>query len=117
MKAFTIAGLIAINLSAIVLSYIGFEWSANSSNWRGFFTGQVVGNLAGFVGVLALTFLLRFIPLHFATAISMGVGFVLVQVIAAHLVFHETVSTGHWLGVALIAGGILLISFSRAHGS
>jgi len=46
----------------------------------------------------------------------MGIGFILVQVIAARLVFHETVTRGHWFGVALIVGGIILISFGQTHG-
>ena len=117
MKALTIAALIAINLSGIVLSNIGFKWAANSSDWRGFLTGQIIGNLAGFSGVVTLTILLRIVPLHIAAAISMGAGFILVQLIAARMVFHESLATGQWFGIALIAGGIVLVSLNRVHGT
>jgi multidrug transporter EmrE-like cation transporter len=116
LKPLAIVVLALVNLGATVLSQIGLKWAANSQNWHGFITGQVVGNLAGFVGVIALTLLLRFVPMHLAMAISMGFGFVLVQVVAAHWVFHEALQIEQWLGVGLVAIGIIVISYgSRNH--
>lgn len=118
MKPLAIVALALVNLGSVVLSQIGFKWAANSQEWRGFITGQVVGNLAGFVGVITLTLLMRYIPMHLVTAISMGLGFVLVQVVAAHWVFHEKLHDEYWLGMALVAVGIMVISFSsRRHAT
>ena len=112
LKPIVIVALALVNLGAVVLSQIGFKWAANSQDWRGFVSGQIIGNLAGFVGVLTLTLLMRYVPMHLATAISMGLGFVLVQVVAAHWLFHEPLQVGQWLGIALVAIGIIVISFS-----
>jgi len=73
----------------------------------------VVGNLTGFAGVLAFTFLLKFVPLHLAYGILTGAGFVMVQVVAARLFFHERITDIQWLGVALVALGIFLIALGR----
>lgn len=96
-----------------VASSIGFKLSAASSGWQGFLAWQVVGNLAGFAGVLALTFLLKLVPLHLAYGVLMGTGFVMVQVVAARLFFHERITGIQWAGVALVALGIFLIALGR----
>ena len=80
-------GLILMNLAFVLLSNIGFKWSALSTGWQGFLRGQLAGNLAGFLAVLTFTSLLRLIPLHVAYAISAGLGFVLVQVVGVHPIF------------------------------
>jgi len=108
-----IAGLVLSNLAFTVLSNVGFKWSALSTDWRGFITWQVVGNLAGFLSVLAFTALLRLISLHLAFAVTAGLGFLAVQVIGAHLIFHESVTRGQWLGIVLITGGIALVALAR----
>jgi len=100
-------------MACVVTSNIGLKLSAASGNWRGFLAWQAVGNLTGFMGVLAFTLLLKFIPLHIAYAITAGFGFVLVQVVAAHLFFHERITPSQWAGVALVALGIILISLRR----
>jgi len=105
-----IVGLISINLAFYVLSSVGFKWSATSAHWRGFLWWQVWANVAGFLGVLALTGLLRMSPLHQAHGITRGLGFVLVQVVAARVLLGEAVSLAAWLGSGLIAAGIVLIS-------
>ncbi len=96
-------------MACVVTSNIGAKLSAASAGWRGFLAWQVVGNLAGFLGVLAFTLLLKFIPLHLAYGVGAGLGFVLVQVIAARLFFHEHITLIQWVGVALVALGILFI--------
>jgi len=113
MKTLAIAGLILVNISFTVVSNVGLEWSAASNRLRGFLWWQVVGNVAGFLGVLAFTFLLRFIPLHLAYAFTAGLGFVAVQFFGAHLVCGEAITTSQWLGMALIAGGVVIVSLDR----
>lgn len=114
MRTLGIAGLILLNVVFNVIANVGFKWSALSGRLREFLTWQVVGNVSGFLAVLSLTFVMRFVPLSLALAFSWGVGFIAIQVIGAHFIFHEAVTSLQWLGVAFIAGGLVLISLGRA---
>jgi len=113
MRNLVIISLVLAYLVMAVVANVSFKRSAGSSDWRGFLQWQVVGNVAGFCSVLSLTGLLRYIPLHLAYTFTMGLGFVAVQVFGARLIFHEAITTGQWMGTALIAGGIVLVSLSR----
>ena len=113
MKPVLIPILTAINLLCFLLSNVSFKWSAMSADARGFLRWQIIGNIAGFISVLSLTALLKFIPLHHANAITVGFGFMLVQVIGAHSIFHEPVSRVGWTGAGLILAGIALISLGK----
>jgi multidrug transporter EmrE-like cation transporter len=106
--------LIAVNVLCILLSNVSFKWSAMSRDWKAVLRWQLVGNIAGFTGVLSLTALLRFMPLHQASGITIGLGFVLVQVIGGHLIFHEPVSRAGWTGAGLIAAGIALVCWAKS---
>lgn len=103
----------ALNIAMVVVSNVSFKLSALSANWRGFLAWQIAGNLAGFASVLSLTFLLKQLPLSTAYALSAGLGFVLVEVVGARLIFHEAISTAQWLGVLLVTVGIVLIFQGR----
>lgn len=113
METLAIAGLILTNLFFTVTSNVGFKWSAASRGLRDFLWWQVVGNVAGFLGVLSFTFLLRLIPLYMAYAFTAGLGFVSVQVIGARLIFGEAITASQWLGIALIASGVVLVSLGQ----
>lgn len=113
MRTLKVALLIGTVLSTFVLSSMGFKWAAISQEWRGFLRGQVVGNLSGLANVLALTFLIRELSLHQAYAINAGLGFLLVEVVAAGLIFHEALGVGQWLGSLLVCGGVLMITLWR----
>lgn len=105
----TPVALIGGNLIFNIVANAGFKLSASSSTWRGFLIWQIVGNLAGLVTVLTLTGLLRFVPLHVAFPVTMGLAVLGVQVIAAGLFFHEAISPGQWLGTLFVVCGIVLI--------
>lgn len=105
-----ILSLILANLAFNVGSNASFKAAALSSSWRGFLTWQVVGNLAGFITVLSLTALLRYIPLHVAFTITTGLAVLGVQLFASTAVFHERVTPVHWLGTILVVAGIALVS-------
>ena len=111
MKTLAIAGLILTYIFFTVVSNVGFKRSAASSGPHDFLRWQVVGNVAGFLSVLALTGLLRFIPLYLASAFTIGLGFVAVQFFGAHLVFREAITTSQWLGITLIAMGVVVVSW------
>lgn len=101
--------LIVVHFSFNIISAAGFKLSAQSSNLKAFLLWQLVGNLAGFVTVLALTGLLRYIPLSVAYPVTTGLAVIGVQVVTAGYFFHEPISHRQWLGVLLIVGGILLV--------
>lgn len=105
--------LVAANLLFNIVAQAGFKVSASSPNWRGFLFWQVVGNLAGFITVLTLTGLLRFIPLSIAYPLTVGLAIVGVQVAAARWLFRETITPVQWLGTLLIALGIVLVCRGR----
>jgi len=104
-----IVALFALNFLFTIMANASFRLSAMSPSWRAFLAWQVVGNLAGFVTVLTLTGLLRYIPLHVAYPVATGLGIIGVQVVAASVVFHEPISVSQWMGSALVITGILLI--------
>ena len=108
-NAAVLLALVGGNLLFNIVANASFKLSAASPGWRGFLTWQVIGNLAGLITVLALTGLLRFIPLHAVFPITTGLAVIGVQVVAAQLLFHEPISAAQWLGTLLVVCGIVLI--------
>jgi multidrug transporter EmrE-like cation transporter len=101
--------LFSANLLFNVIANASFKSSVTNPTWRSFLTWQVIGNTAGFITVLTLTGLLRFIPLHVAFPVTTGMTVIGVQVLAARLLFHEQISPAQWLGTFLVVIGIMLI--------
>jgi undecaprenyl phosphate-alpha-L-ara4N flippase subunit ArnE len=101
--------LILFNLAFNILANASFRVSAMSATWRGIITWQVVGNLAGFITVITLTWLLRYLPLSIAFPLTTGLAILGVQLVAAIWLFHEPVSERQWLGTLAIVAGIWLI--------
>ena len=104
-----ILGLLILNLVFNILSNAAFKVSALSPNWRGILTWQVIGNLAGFITVLTLTAMLRYMPLSIAFPLTTGLTIVGVQVVAAHFYFHEPISYTQWWGTLLITLGVFFV--------
>jgi len=101
--------LIIVNLAFNVLSNASFRLSAMSENWRGMLSWQVVGNLAGLVTVITLTWLLKYMPLSIAFPLTTGLTVLGVQMIAASWIFNEPISQHQWLGTLAVVVGIWLI--------
>jgi len=101
--------LFSANLLFNIIANASFKFSVTNPTWRSFLTWQVIGNIAGFITVLTLTGLLRFIPLHVAFPVTTGMTVIGVQVLAARLLFHEQISPAQWLGTFLVVIGIMLI--------
>ena len=101
--------LIGGNLLFNIIANASFKLSAASPTTRGFLLWQLAGNLAGFITVLALTGLLRFLPLRVAYPVTTGLAVIGVQVVAVRLFFHEPVSVTQWLGTLFVVLGIVLI--------
>jgi multidrug transporter EmrE-like cation transporter len=104
-----IVGLLFLNLVFNILGNASFKLSALAANWKGLVGWQVVGNLAGFITVLTLTGLLRYLPLHVAQPMVQGLAILGVQIVAARIFFHEAISPTQWIGMVVIIAGILLI--------
>jgi len=115
VKTTWLAGLILLNIVLQMVANLGFKWSALSDKLKEFLTWQVVGNVSGFMGVLVLTFVMRFLPLSQALAYSWGLGFVATEVIGARLILNETITVMQWVGVLLITGGVVLVSLGKAN--
>lgn len=101
--------LIIVNLAFNILSNASFRLSAMSGNWRGMLSWQVVGNLAGLVTVITLTWLLKYMPLSIAFPLTTGLTVLGVQMVAASWIFNEPISQRQWLGTLAVAVGIWLI--------
>ena len=100
-----------------LLCYLVFVTSANvflklSADANGvwlFIAMQAAGNLAGFVGILAYTGLMRTLPLHIAFPLTRGHVVLGVQLAAALLVFHEVFRLTEAAGAGLVTAGIILV--------
>jgi multidrug transporter EmrE-like cation transporter len=104
-----VVGMIVLNLIFNVISNASFKLSALAPTWRGVLIWQVVGNLTGLVTVIALTILLRHMPLSIAFPLTTGLAVLGVQVFASKWYFHEPTSSVQWLGALLIVAGIFLV--------
>jgi multidrug transporter EmrE-like cation transporter len=109
MRHIYVLTLIVFTVGVNTAAQIGLKLSAGSHNVRAFLAWQVFGNLAGFLGVLGLTGLLRLIPLHVAYPVTVGLGVVAVT-IAAAFVFREHIGMHQWAGALLVVAGIALIT-------
>ncbi len=91
---------------------IFLKLSADAHDTRILLVMLVAGNLAGFVGVLAYTGLLRTLPLHVAFPLSRGLGVLGVQLLAALVFFRESFTAREAAAVALVTAGIILVGLS-----
>ncbi len=100
---------IGTHVACNIVAALAFRYAAHSASALSFLVWQIVGNLAGFATVLALTVLLRFVPLSLAYPVTTGLSVIGIQVVAARLLLHEPLPLQVWLGTALIVFGILLV--------
>jgi len=105
--------LLASNVLFQVIGNSGFKLSATSGDARGFWTWQVIGNLAGLASVITITALLRFLPLSLVFPVTTGLTVIGIQVVAAGFLFRESISPVQWLGTLLVVVGIALIGSRR----
>ena len=98
------------NLTVNTGAHICLKLSAAGRGARSFLFWQVLGNLGGFLGVLAYTALLRGMPLHVAYPLTEGLTAIGVQVVGGVIVFRERVPPAAWAGTGLILAGIVLFS-------
>jgi multidrug transporter EmrE-like cation transporter len=104
--------LLLADLCANTGAHICLKFSAAGRGVKRFLLWQVVGNLAGFIGVLAFTALMRGgMSLHVAYPLTEGCTAVGVQLLGGMIVFDERISPATWVGTCLILCGIVVFSF------
>ena len=102
--------LLFADLSANTGAHIFLKRSATRSNVKMFLLWQVLGNLGGFLGVLAYTAVLRDLSLHVAYPLTEGLTAIGVQLVGSLIVFREKIPALAWAGTGLILAGIILFS-------
>ncbi len=102
--------LILTNLLFNILANVSFKYSAAGPTWREILFWQVVGNLAGLVTVITLTWLLHYMPLHLAFPITTGLTVIGVSLVAGHWIFKEEITNSQFLGTFLVVLGIAFLS-------
>jgi multidrug transporter EmrE-like cation transporter len=103
--------LLLADVSASTGAHISLKRSAAARGAKLFLLWQVVGNLAGFVGVLAYTAVMRGgISLRVAYPLTEGLTAVGVQLVGGMIVFREKIPTVTWVGTGLILSGIVMFS-------
>jgi multidrug transporter EmrE-like cation transporter len=105
-----VLALTLTNLLFNIAANASFKVSAESDNIHGFITWQVLGNLAGFITVITLIVLLRYIPLHVAFPLTTGLAVIGVQMVSGRLFFGESISYSDWLGTLLVIVGIFFLT-------
>jgi multidrug transporter EmrE-like cation transporter len=107
--AILVAVPLTVNLVFNILATAGFKLSAFSPKALGFLTWQVVGNLAGVLTIVTLTWLLCCLPLSVALPLTTGLAVPGVELAAGSVLLDETITTAQGIGTAAIVLGILLV--------
>ena len=102
--------LLLADMIANTGAHVALKKSAARRGMRLFVLWQVVGNLAGFIGVLAYTALMRGMSLHVAYPLTEGLTAIGVQIVGGVILFREKITPLAWAGTGLILGGIVLFS-------
>jgi multidrug transporter EmrE-like cation transporter len=103
------AALLVCYFLFVTASNVFLKLSADSRETWVFLTMFAAGNVAGFVGILAYTGLLRTLPLHVAFPLSRGLVVLGVQLAASLVFFHERFTLKEAGAVALVTAGIVLV--------
>ncbi len=109
MQIFRALPLILVHTLTSSLATIGFKLST-SGGVKQFLLWQVAANLTSFLGVLALSWVYKTVPVHIAYPLSQALVILSIQVVVARLVFREAVTPWQWAGTAFILVGIVLVT-------
>ncbi len=102
--------LLLADMIANTGAHVALKRSAARKGVKLFILWQVIGNLAGFVGVLAYTALMRTMSLHVAYPLTEGLTAIGVQIVGGVIFFREKITPLAWAGTGLILCGIVLFS-------
>lgn len=93
-----------------VVSNVSFELSVQEKgDLKNFIFWQIVGNLTGFLSVIAYTYLLTLVPFYIGYALTTAFGQIFVQVFGSKWFFKEEISFSQWIGIILIIIGTLFL--------
>jgi multidrug transporter EmrE-like cation transporter len=98
---------VAAFIVAQVVATLLFKVAADRSGWEAI-KYFIMGNVAGFICPVALTFALKGTNPNVIYAICFGASFCLLQ-FGAWYFFRQTLSPFQWTGVGLVAAGIVLL--------
>ena len=104
--------LLAAYFLFVTASNVFLKLSADAHGTAAFLVMFAAGNVAGFVGILAYTGLLRTLPLHVAFPLSRGLVVLGVQLLASVVFFRETFTLREAAAVVLVTAGIILVGVS-----
>jgi multidrug transporter EmrE-like cation transporter len=88
---------------------VGFKLST-AGGVKQFLLWQAAANLTSFLGVLALSWVYKTVPVHIAYPLSQALVIISIQIVVARLVFREAITPWQWAGTAFILVGILLVT-------
>jgi drug/metabolite transporter (DMT)-like permease len=111
--AMLIITLITLNLIANIGATTGFAVSGRSKTTREFVLWQIIGGFFGLGAQLTFSGLVRYTSVQIASAVGIGLAFLMAEVMSAYYIFHEAFTNVQWLGVIVIFFGLLLIIWGR----
>lgn len=104
----TLFGVVLANMSASLLVKIGSTTPPAKAVFFGMFGWQTALGI-GLFGISLLLYIwsLRFIPLFVVQSFA-ALQFVAV-ILAAHFILGEVITVRHWMGIAMIAVGVVVV--------
>lgn len=117
LKILLMIGIGIVALATLAASQIGFKYAAGAGSMKSTILWFLGAGVAGTVSMVLYTVFLKYVPLHVGYALLFGLGFVVVQVVAARFILKEQVSMLQWIGAAVVVAGIVLIAVGAAKGS
>lgn len=105
--------LLALNVPLLLILQMGcvicFKWSTAPGRY---WWGVTLSSVLTFLSLLLIVNIYKLLPAALAQSLNTGVGFIFCQ-LALLAVYREPISPGGWLAMAMIAGGIVLFSFTK----
>ena len=101
--------LIVTFVAVSTFSNVAYKLSV-SGGARNLLIWQILANTVGILGVVAVSWLYKLIPMHIAYPVVQALLIVSIQVVAARLIFKENITVWQWIGTGLVVLGIFLIA-------
>jgi multidrug transporter EmrE-like cation transporter len=74
-----------------------------------------VGNLAGLLGVLTYTGVLKKLPLHLGFPLTQGLVAIGVLLVGSLCIFRESFTLNQIIGCVLVLGGVMVLGLRATH--
>ena len=109
MQQLKVVLLVVVYVAVSCFSNVAYKYSV-AGGLKNLLTWQILANTVGILGVVSLSWLYKLIPIHIAYPVVQALLIVSIQVVAARLIFKESISTWQWTGTGLIVLGMFLIA-------